>query len=338
MPWPALNTLRRYAPDPFIVALLATVAIASVLPCRGPAAAAFGWLTTAAIALLFFMHGVRLSRDAVVGAIAHWRLHLMILAATFVLFPVIGLALAKLAPQLLPQPLWLGVLFVCALPSTMQSSIAFTSIARGNVPAAVGAATLSNIVGVLATPILVGLLMSLHGAKGSLGEIWKVVLQLLVPFGAGHLLRPWLADWAVRNRRLVGFSDRGSILLVVYTSFSGAVAQGLWRQLSPLGLLVLIAILGLILALVLAATTWGSRLLGFAREDEIAIVFCGSKKSLASGVPMANVLFAGGAVGMTVLPLMIFHQMQLMACAALARRYAAHAPAAPAVDEAPASA
>jgi len=219
----------------------------------------------------------------------------------------------------------------------VQSSIAFTSIARGNVPAAVGAATLSNIVGVLLTPALVGLLMSLHGAAGSLGEIWKVVLQLLVPFGAGHLLRPWLLGWAERNKRLVSFSDRGSILLAVYTSFSGAVVQGLWRQLSLSGLAVLVVLLGVILALVLAATTWGARLLGFDREDEIAIVFCGSKKSLASGVPMANVLFAGGAVGMTVLPLMIFHQMQLMACAALARRYAARPPAEPA-EGAPASA
>ena len=329
-----LNALRRWAPDPFILALIATVAVASVLPCRGAAAQVFGWLTSAAIALLFFMHGVRLSREAVIGGLGHWRLHLVIFASTFVLFPVIGLGLASLAPNLLPHQLWLGVLFVCALPSTIQSSIAFTSIARGNVPAAIGAATLSNVVGVLLTPALVGLLMRLHGAGGSLAEIWKVVVQLLVPFVAGHLLRPWLARWAERNKRLVSFSDRGSILLAVYTSFSGAVVQGLWRQLSPAGFGVLFLVLALILALVLAATTWGARLMGFSREDEIAIVFCGSKKSLASGVPMANVLFAGGAVGMTVLPLMIFHQMQLMACAALARRYAAKAASAALVDEA----
>jgi sodium/bile acid cotransporter 7 len=329
-----LNALRRLAPDPFIVALLATVAIASVLPCRGIAARVFSWLTIAAIALLFFMHGVRLSRQAVIGGLAHWRLHLVILASTFVLFPVLGLGLSRFAPHLLPAQLWLGVLFVCALPSTVQSSIAFTSIAKGNVPAAIGAATLSNVLGVLLTPALVGLLMSLHGASGSLAEIWKVVLQLLVPFAAGHLLRPWLIGWAERNRRLVGLSDRGSIVLAVYTSFSGAVVQGLWRQLSPEALAILIALLGVILAVVLAITTFGARALGFAREDEIAIVFCGSKKSLASGVPMANVLFHGGAVGMTVLPLMIFHQMQLMACATLARRYAARQAATEAaVDE-----
>ena len=318
-----LQTLRRYLPDPFVLALLATVAFASLLPCRGAAAVVFGWLTVAAIALLFFMHGVRLSRDSIVAGLGHWRLHLVILASTFLLFPVLGLVLAKLLPGLLPGPLWLGVLFVCALPSTVQSSIAFTSIARGNVPAAIGAATASNLIGVLLTPLLVGVLIRLHGGGSSLAEIWKVVLQLLVPFAAGHLLRPWLAGWAARNKRLVTFSDRGSILLAVYTSFSGAVVQGVWKQLPPERFVVLALVLAMILALVLLATTYGARLLGFSRADEIAIVFCGSKKSLASGVPMANVLFAGPAVGLTILPLMIFHQMQLMVCAALARRYAA---------------
>ncbi len=320
----------RFLPDPLILGLLLAVALASIVPCRGQAATVFGWLTIAAIALLFFMHGVRLSRQAVVAGLSHWRLHLVILAATFLLFPLLGLAMSAAAPGLLPRPLWLGVLFVCALPSTVQSSIAFTSIARGNVPAAVGAATASNILGVLLTPLLVGLLIRLHGAAGSLADIWKVVLQLLAPFVLGHLSRPLLAGWAERNPRLVMISDRGSILLAVYTSFSAAVVQGVWRRLPLEGLALLTLVLAALLAAVLLATTWGARLFGFSREDEIAIVFCGSKKSLASGVPMANVLFAGPAVGLTVLPLMIFHQMQLMVCAALARRYARRQDQAPA--------
>lgn len=318
-----LAALRRSLPDPFILALVATVAIASVLPCRGAAATGFGWLTTAAIALLFFMHGVRLPRDAVIAGLGHWRLHLVILAATFAVFPLIGLLMAKLVPGLLPQALWLGVLFVCALPSTVQSSIAFTSIARGDVPAAISAATASNLFGIALTPILTGLLLRSHGGGASFGQVWRIVLELLVPFAGGHLLRPWLGGWAERNRRLTAISDRGSILLAVYTSFSGAVVQGVWGQLPLSRLAVLTLVLAAILALVLAITTWASRLLGFSKEDEIAIVFCGSKKSLASGVPMANVLFAGPAMGLTILPLMIFHQMQLMVCAALARRYAA---------------
>jgi sodium/bile acid cotransporter 7 len=65
-----------------------------------------------------------------------------------------------------------------------------------------------------------------------------------------------------------------------------------------------------------------SRRLGFSREDEITIVFCGSKKSLSSGIPMAKVFFAPGALGMVILPLMLFHQIQLMVCAVLAAQWA----------------
>jgi sodium/bile acid cotransporter 7 len=160
-------------------------------------------------------------------------------------------------------------------------------------------------------------------------EIWKIFLQLLAPFIAGHLLRPWVGEWAARNRRLLSYTDRGSILLVVYTAFSEAVIQGIWQQLPISRLLILVLVNAVILAAILAFTTYGSRLLGFRKPDEIAIVFCGSKKSLASGIPMANVLFAGSAIGMTVLPLMIFHQMQLMVCAVLARKYAERADAQP---------
>jgi sodium/bile acid cotransporter 7 len=298
------------------------VAVASLLPCRGAVAVGFKWLTAAAIALLFFMHGVRLSREAVSAGMGHWRLHLTILAVTFGLFPLIGLGLYAALPDLMPRPLWLGVLFVCILPSTVQSSIAFTSIARGNVSAAVCAAAASNLIGMALTPILAGLILQQHGGGPTLAQVGKILVQLLLPFAAGQLLRPRLGAWAERNRRLVSITDRGSILLVVYTSFSAAVVQGVWAQLPPARLFVLALVLAAILAVALLITTFGARLMGFSKEDEIAIVFCGSKKSLASGVPMANVLFAGSTVGLTVLPLMIFHQIQLMVCAGLARRYA----------------
>ncbi|MBV9734711.1 MAG: bile acid:sodium symporter [Acidisphaera sp.] len=322
-----MRGLFNLRPDGFTMALVATVVLATFLPCRGAGAAFFGVLAVIAIAALFFLQGARLSRQAVISGATHWRLHLLILASTFVLFPVLGLLLRAIAPGLLTQPLWLGVLFVCALPSTVQSSIAFTSIGQGNVPAAICAATASNLIGILLTPILVGLMLSLHGGGISGGEIWKIVLQLLVPFAAGQLLRPVIGEWAQRNRRILAITDRSSILLVVYTAFSEAVVQGIWHQLPPTRFALLVIVNGVILALVLMATTFGSRALGFSRRDEVAIVFCGSKKTLASGVPMANVLFAGPTVGMTVLPLMIFHQMQLMVCAWLARRYGARADA-----------
>jgi sodium/bile acid cotransporter 7 len=330
-----MHKLLYFRPDSFTLFLIGTVLLATVLPCQGTAAAILGIAANVAIALLFFLHGARLSRDAVLAGAVHWRLHLLIMGCTFVLFPLLGLALEALFPGILAPPLWIGVLFVCALPSTVQSSIAFTSIGQGNVPAAVCAATGSNLLGIFITPLLVGAMLSVHGAGISFGEIWKILVQLLVPFAAGHLLRPVIGAWVKRNSAVLSVTDRGSILLVVYTAFSEAVVQGIWKILPLSGLLMLVVVDGALLGIVLATTTFGSRALGFSRRDEVAIVFCGSKKTLASGIPMANVLFAGPAVGLTVLPLMIFHQMQLMVCAFLARRYADRARAAEAAAKQP---
>ena len=314
-------------PDPFLLALLATVLLASVLPVRGDAVTLLRDLIVIVIAAMFFLQGARLSPAAMLAGLGHWRLHLSILSCTFVLFPALGLGLHALLPGLLTPTLWLGVLFTCVLPSTVQSSIAFTSIGGGNVPAAVCAATASNLLGIAITPVLTALVLaaSAHGGGVSARDVLDIVLQLLLPFMAGQLLQPLIGGWAGRNRRLLSLTDRGSILLVVYAAFSEAVVRGLWHEVpaSQLGLVLLVD--ALLLAVLLLATRSGARILGFNRADEIAIVFCGSKKTLASGVPMAGVLFPVAMVGQVVLPLMIFHQIQLFACALLARRYARQA-------------
>jgi sodium/bile acid cotransporter 7 len=315
--------LRRFLPDGFTCALLMTVALASILPCRGSAAQIFNLLTDTAIALLFFLHGAKLSREAVVAGMTHWRLHLTVLASTFVLFPLLGLLLRPLLSPLVTPDLYLGVLFLCTLPSTVQSSIAFTSMARGNIPAAICAASASSMLGIFITPLLVGLMLESHGQGGmSWDAIGKIVLQLLVPFVAGQVMQRWIGSWVERHRGLLRYVDQGSILLVVYTAFSTAVLQGLWKQMPVPVLIGLLVVNAVLLTLALLATRYGSRALGFGRDDEITIVFCGSKKSLASGVPMAKVLFAGHPLGAIVLPIMLFHQIQLMTCAVLARRYA----------------
>jgi sodium/bile acid cotransporter 7 len=225
---------------------------------------------------------------------------------------------------LLPPELYLGVLFLCVLPSTVQSSIAFTSIAGGNVPAAICSASASNLFAVFLTPVLVSLFIVGRGAGVSMcGSCWEIVLQILVPFLAGHLARPWIGGWLERRRALTGFVDRGSILLVVYTAFSGAVVEGLWSQI-PLTALGGVVLIDCVLLLIVMVTMWSlGALFGFDRADRITILFCGSKKSLATGVPIANVLFTGSIVGPMILPLMLFHQIQLMVCAALAQRWAA---------------
>jgi len=315
-----------FLPDNFTLMLVATVTLATLVPAQGAVAHFFDGLTTFAIGLLFFLHGAKLSRDAIKAGVTHWRLHLLVFGCTFALFPLLGLALKPLLLPLVTPELYTGVLFLCVLPATVQSAIAFTSMARGNVPAAVCSASASTLLGVFVTPVLVGLVVLPHAAGGaSLDAIGRILLQLMLPFVAGHLLRPWIGGWMHRSKQVLGLVDRGSILLVVYTAFSAAVIEGLWKQVplqSVAGLLVVCAVL---LACALSLTGWLARRLGFDKGDEITIVFCGSKKSLASGIPMAKVLFASHAVGAIVLPLMLFHQMQLMVCAVLAQRYARRA-------------
>jgi sodium/bile acid cotransporter 7 len=323
------SLLRRLKPDAFTIWLLCTVLLASLLPCGGATAAVLGHVTTLAIGLLFFLHGAKLSREAIVAGLTHWRLHLLVLASTFVLFPLLGLAAKPFVARFMAPELTVGVLFLCMLPSTVQSSIAFTSMARGNVAAAVCSASASNFVGIFATPLLVSALVT-RGASGasSWHAVVTIVEQLLLPFLAGQFLRPWIGAWVDRKKPRLKIVDQGSILLVVYTAFSESVNEGLWHKLS-LGSLVGLGVLScVLLAIVLGLSTWTSRRLGFSREDEITIVFCGSKKSLASGVPMAKVLFAPSLLGMVILPVMLFHQIQLMVCAGLAQRWGARAEAA----------
>lgn len=256
---------------------------------HGAAVPVFHWLSVGLIALMFFLQGARLSRKAVLDGMVAWKLHLLILSCTFILFPLLGLAAHALFPGLLQPDIWMGVLFLCCLPSTVQSSIAFTSIAGGNVPAAVCAATASNVFGIFITPVLVGLVLSQHGQ--ATGNPLDIVYQLLLPFILGQVLQPWLGAWAHRNKKILSFSDRGSVLVVVYAAFSDAVMQGLWHRL-PMAELGMIAIADSVLLFsVLGLTIFGGRLIGLPLKDEIAVVFCGSKKTLASGVPMANVLF-----------------------------------------------
>ncbi len=331
----------RFLPDNFTLTLAGVVIAASLLPCRGDWARAFDAITNIAIGLLFFMHGAKLSREAIVAGITHWRLHLLVFACTFVMFPVLGVALRPVLQPLVTPELYIGILFLCALPATVQSAIAFTSVARGNVAAAVCSASASSLIGIFLTPVLVGLLLAQHGAAVSpmlsLSAVRAIVLQLLLPFIAGQVARRWIGAWVQRHKTVLGTIDRSSILLVVYTAFSEAVIQGLWQQIPLRALAGLLVVCAVLLALALTITTVAARRLGFSKEDEITIVFCGSKKSLASGIPMARVLFANSAVGAVVLPLMLFHQLQLMVCAVLAQRYAARAPQAAAAlaDAAP---
>ncbi|MFB7668082.1 bile acid:sodium symporter family protein [Kitasatospora sp. NPDC056138] len=321
MPFP--KPPRRLPVDPYLAALLCTVGLAALFPARGAAAPVVSHTADGAVALLFLLYGARLSTREAVEGLKQWRLHGTVFVVTFGLFPLLGLASRALVPELLSPELYQGLLFLTLLPSTVQSSIAFTSIARGNAAAAVCSATFSSLFGIALTPLLAAALLSTRGGV-SAGSVLGIVEQLLLPFLAGQLLRRRLAGWMGRHRGVLGLVDRGSILLVVYSAFSAGVVGGIWSELPVPRLVALVLVEAVLLALVLTCTLLVGRRLGFERGDRIVLVFCGSKKSLAAGLPMASVLFPGSAALMA-LPLMLFHQIQLMVCAVLARRWAAEA-------------
>ena len=314
--------LSRLFPDRFTLLLISTVTLASFLPCQGDTAVIFNQIADIAIALLFFLHGAKLSRGAVLAGITHWRLHLLVMSLTFLFFPIIGLLLQPLLTPLVGPVIYQGILYLCCLPATVQSAIAFTSMAKGNVPAAVCSASASSLLGIFVTPILVSLVLAKGTGNSDLHGISKILLQLLLPFVTGHLLQPWIGGFVTKHKKVLGIVDRGSILLVVYTAFSAAVIEHLWSTVPMSSLLGLLVVCIVILAVALLSSRLLSRRMGFSVHDEITIVFCGSKKSLVSGVPMAKVLFAGAHLGPILLPIMLFHQIQLMVCSVLAQRYA----------------
>lgn len=313
--------------DGFLAAMLAAIALALLAPQLGASGGVLQLdrITTIGVSLVFLLSGAGLSPANLRAGAANWRLHLFVQGSTFLLFPLIGLLVAYLAKDHLPQELLIGFFYLCVLPSTVSSSIALTALARGNVAGAVFNATLSSLLGMIATPLLIGLW--LHAASGGLplqDQFLKIAQQLLLPFALGQLLRPWIGGWIARHKARLAYVDRTVIVLIVFNSFCDSTLAGAWSRHGVVPLLQTTAMTAALLAVVLGLTTWLARRLRFAKQDEIAAVFCGSKKSLAMGAPMAALIFGSGAdLGLIVLPIMLYHQMQLIVCSVLARRYAA---------------
>ena len=313
---------RLKKPDPLIVLIILAVIIAIIAPARGNFADIVGQLTNVAIALLFFLYGARLSTQEALNGLKHWRLHLTILAFTFVVYPLIGIALRALT-AVISHDMYLGILFLTLVPSTVQSSVAFTSIAKGNVAGAIVSASASNLVGVIITPLLVMLLMGTGGGVHIDTSVFgEIALLLLAPFVLGQITRRWVGK--IAQSKATKVVDRGSIAMVVYSAFSKGVVDGIWSSISLWDLAFLVVFAAIFVAFMLWLTRKASQKMGFNRADTIAIEFCGSKKSLATGLPMASVIFASGgaSLGLLILPLMIYHQVQLMMCSWLAARYA----------------
>jgi sodium/bile acid cotransporter 7 len=323
--------LSRLAIDGFVLSMLTAVAIASLFPVLGTSGGPLHLdsVTTLGISLVFFFSGAGLSFANLKAGVTNWRLHLLVQLSTFALFPLIGLVFVLAGANFFPKDLLSGFFYLCALPSTISTSIAMTQLARGNVAGAIFNATLSSLLGMVVTPLLVNLYMHTGGDGGSLlDQFAKVAEQLFLPLVLGQIARRWIGGWIAKNKKLVTLSDRTVIVLIVFNAFSDSAAAGIWSNYGWGTLAQTFVLTAGLLGVALTVTTWVARRAGFNTEDEIAGVFCGSKKSLAVGVPMAKLLLGNVPLGMIVLPLMFYHQLQLFVCTLLAKRYASRPAAA----------
>lgn len=321
------SLLGRLPLDGFLASMIAAVALASLFPGLGVSGGALHLdvVTELGVSLVFFFAGAGLSFANLAAGVTNWRLHLLVQLSTFALFPLIGYGFVMAGADFFPRDLLSGFFFLCALPSTISTAIAMTQLARGNVAGAIFNATLSSLLGMVLTPLLVNLYMHTggDGSGGSMVEQFaKIAEQLFLPLVLGQIARRWIAGWIARNKKLVTLSDRTVIVLIVFNAFADSAAAGIWSQYGWTTLAQTFALTAALLALALTVTTLVARRAGFSKEDEIAGVFCGSKKSLAVGVPMAKLLLGDVPLGMIVLPLMIYHQLQLFVCTLMARRYA----------------
>ena len=320
--------LRRVGLDRYMMLLVLTVVLASLLPARGMVADVLKQVTYWAVALLFFIYGAKLSTATIISGFANWKLQISVLLCTFALFPILAILMQPLFAAGLSATMAVGFLYIGCMPSAVQSSIAFTSVSNGNVAGAVCAASISNLIGVVLSPLLFSLVIPQGSAVAiDPAAIWKIMQQIFLPFVVGQICRPWLSAWLNRNKLPTMVVDRGSILLIVYSAFSAGVVNGIWQQVSMGKLAVLILCCALLLAVVMAIALGAGKLIGMGGADLKALFYCGSTKSLATGLPMAGILFAGQDISLIVLPLMVFHLLQLVVCAIVSQQLASRATA-----------
>jgi sodium/bile acid cotransporter 7 len=312
--------------DWFLKGMLVAVALAFLWPEPG---AKGGFLqpellTKVGIALVFYLNGLALSLAAMKDGALRWKVHLLVQGCTFLLFPLLGIGILAVVGDWMSQPLKMGFFYLCALPSTVSSSVALTIAAGGNIAAAVFNATLSSLIGVVLTPMWMAFMLNQGGHDFVVGPvIVDLMIWVVLPLIVGQMTRPLLSAWASRNKARIQIVDRLTILMLVYTSFADSVQDGVWSNYGPVVLVETIVGCALLFAAVLLLTMWFARLLGLPTGDRIAAVFCGSKKTLASGVPMAHLIFgANPAIGMILLPIMIYHPLQLAVGGGLAQHWA----------------
>ena len=319
-----LQLLSRAGLDWFLLALLGVVALAYARPGVGSHASPVPWklITTVGVALVFFFYGLKLSFEKLRAGMRNWKLHVLVQMGTFVLFPALALLARPFFGSESGSLLWQSIFFLCALPSTVSTSVVMVSIAGGNLPAAIFNASISSLLGILITPLLASLFLN---STTETSQLWGLALQLLwqvvLPVGAGLLLNSRLGALVDRHRNGLRLFDQITILLIVYTAFCESFANGIFGSYRPADVVKLgIGMVGLY-AVVFGILWVASRLLHFSRADQVVAVFCGSKKSLVHGSVMASLLFpASAATGLILLPLMLYHSLQIVLASSMAQR------------------
>jgi solute carrier family 10 (sodium/bile acid cotransporter), member 7 len=310
----------RLIPDRFVLMLFGAVLLGWMLPARGGALDIARQISNISIFVLFFLHGLRLPQRDVLQAARSWRLQGAMLLFVFGAMPLAGLALFKTAGWMLPTALASGILYCAMLPSTVQSAISYSSMAGGNVAASVVGAAVSNLAGIVLTPLLVALVLGATSGVSLGGDVFlRIATMLLLPFALGQIAQGWLGGWAARQKAMLSFFDRLVILIAIYVAFAGAVAGGGLASVDLWTLALLFALLALLLAFAFAGSWLGGGIFGLTNADRISLTFAGAHKSIATGAPMAAILFGSGA-GLIVLPAIIYHMMQLLASAPVAGR------------------
>ncbi|SHO56865.1 bile acid:sodium symporter family protein [Vibrio quintilis] len=321
-----MNILAKIKKEWFLTGMVAAIVLATMTSEVGRTGGVIHLdkLTGIGVAIVFFLHGLGLSPKAIKAGVTNWRLHLYIQMATFVVYPLIWVIFGKGFLSAMPSALAFGFCYLLVLPSTISSSVAMTSVGKGNVPGAIFNASLSSILGVFITPFLIQLFMGFEGVQlDLLASVISISKLLLLPMIAGQLLRPYLVKFTEKHKSVVNKVDKYVILLIVYNAFCDSVEKGIWHEFSA-GLLALsVGVCIVTLLLMVHLIQWGARRVPFDLPDEVAAVFCGTKKTLAAGIPMAKVIFgADPSLGMILLPIMLYHPLQIFYCAILANRYA----------------
>ena len=314
--------MNRKLIDPFIIALFSVVALAYFYSYPGTKESLLHLdeIADIGITFIFLFYGLQLGPEKLIAGLGNIRLHLVIQAATFILFPVIIILLKPLFATTFFSQVWLPFFFLAALPSTVSSSVVMVSMAGGNTSAAIFNASISSLLGIIITPTWMSVFM--HSQYGDIGighVIGKLLLQVLLPVALGLLLHKRFWNFISHHKARIKLFDQAIILLIVYCSFSESFYTGAFKNFSFHALLLVLLLVTALFFLVYGIMTLVSNLLHFNRQDRITATFCGSKKSLVHGSVMAKVLFANVANGgLMLLPLMLFHAVQLFIVSILA--------------------